>query len=148
MSPLHKRPFAFWLPAFGLLFLLWAWANSMHHGSAIEREMLMTSRSGLYSAEPRESASNFEGAIIFTTLEVISPENYTITRGPIELQRTPHPGREWFPTTLRRSIPAQDTVIFHELILPHWLLILAYLALWSIASAWRRHRLKHRPPPP
>lgn len=137
--PWHKS-LTFRLGLVPLLFLLWAWADSMHHESGLQREMRM--KGGVIDAEPNHSIYHHDSRISLFLAEPVSPRDYTVTLGPIESSRRPLRGREWFPTPIRRSETVQDTVIFHERSIPHWLLILVYLILWSIAFAWRHLRIQ------
>jgi hypothetical protein len=146
----HRSP-AFWLGLAPLLFLFWAWFDSMHHHSGIQREMTMTS--DLFGAEPNDSIEHHDARISLILAEPVSPENYTIAHGPLESFRAPLRGHEWFPAPSHRSETVQDMVIFHERSIPHWLIILAYLLLWSLAFYCRhrriqRHLTKHPSLPP
>ena len=155
MPRLHKRPFAFWLPAFGLLFLLWSWVDSCHH--------VTTGYVGYGTGDPfaggsiilRESRLAFNldrtsGARPVGRPHRASPYHAGTTRWEI--------GRNsdtwWFPlpeiSSRHESGPSSSIPgrIYesssHTLSIPHWCLALAYLFFWWLAHRWTRRRLNER----
>jgi hypothetical protein len=144
LRPWHKSLlFRLGLPA--LLFLLWAWADSNSHGTTFLRvwgapglvriQVIDHSRGALRLADQR---IEIHRAVLSSRSEF----------GRTSLARR---AREWFPAPLikiARQAPSDIPGHLREpntqslLILPHWLLILLYLALWSLALSWRHRRIK------
>jgi hypothetical protein len=134
-----KRPFALWLPAFLLLFLLWVWGLSCYHSFQF-----------IHWDNTRDRSKSIKFTYGSSRLEFI------VTRARGELSGEPSsgtrylrkkiPGDEaasWFPlprlTRSDRSIPGLQAHTYH-LILPLWVLALFYLALWWAALRWHARR--------
>ena len=152
MRPIFKRPFAFWLPTFGLLFLLWSWADSCYQstttyfgynggnhsigGSIGVRESRLafnlSRTSGSRMVGRPRAASPFKSS---TTRHVSGPDYHTW----------------WFPlpdhssqheSEPSKSIPGRrHEFSSHTFSIPHWCLIPAYLALWWAALRWHSRRV-------
>ena len=148
MKPVLKRPFAFWLPAFILLFLLYAWVDSCSHST----------RGTLWHQIPRQgtglestlSDSRFTfGVSRFSGLNPMSPGIETwFDRNGLPAYHASW----WFPLPAiqheDRSNPAVGYHIY-RVILPLWFLVLAHIALWLMLLAWHRRRIKrHSSLPP
>jgi hypothetical protein len=146
MRPIFKRPFAFWLPAFGLLFLLWSWADSRHYHSsaAISFSKGLEISSLLISSE--KSCLTLQSAHISG---MRSPKGRPVSAGSNRYKLRPGPDRPWFPMPKTEteqenlntiSAPIHSTL--RSLLIPHWLIILIYLILCSIAFAWHHRRIQ------
>jgi hypothetical protein len=136
------------LPVF--LFLLWAWADSNFHHSSLRKSGTTPSRTLYYTTV----IANSPGAVWVS--HRTRKGNHGKITGPFVLGRAPLQGlRTWFPAPEYKHLPGAtynprvtDKDQAHTLItLPHWLLILLYLALWSLAFLWRRRRNKRSSAP-
>lgn len=118
------RSRAFWLGVPGLLFLLWSWADSTRNFTQIEKK------------NPAGSFSfvHWDSAIKVCRAPVGSPFAFSN-----RVWRGPYPTKEPVPTIWWPAVKAERDYVGRPFIrIPHWLLLLAYLALWSAGIAWRR----------
>jgi hypothetical protein len=152
--PWHKSLlFHLGLPAF--LFLLWAWADSNFRGTTFLKI------SGTPHLVHIQVIDHSRGALrlAYQRLELL----HAIFTARSDFGRTAvsKEAREWFPapaiqisrqTTSETADYQREIKTESLLILPHWLLVLLYLTLWSLAFLYRHRRLKrfltrsHSPP--
>lgn len=128
------RSRAFWFGVPTLLFLLWAWVDSTRSITEIGRQ----SPWGSFAFDHRNSAIEISRA------PVGSPFNFsnTLWRGAYAT-KDPAPA-VWWPAVKAE----RDSVGRHFVRIPHWLLVLAYLAAWSLIITFRRrHWMKARRTP-
>lgn len=141
IRPWH-RSLLFHLGLPGLAFLVWAWIDSMavtsmqgyHHG--LHGKDLET-----FTYQNRGGALRL-GRTIATT-------HYLAKRGQAGLtgfSRNPATrSSPAFPLpTIKKGVEARGSMnhSWTSLTIPHWLLILLYLAIWSLAFAWRSRRIQ------
>ena len=140
------RPFrslAFWLGLPGLLFLLWAWADSMSHRSGLHVDKVLPG--------PRFVIVNFIGyeAAGFGVQwgDAPEPQGLGSRLGGTTLTRTPitGPAESFFPPAGYTRLPAHGSgstsvvpVEWRFLFVPFWQLVALYLAVWWGLLAWRR----------
>jgi hypothetical protein len=128
----------------GLVFLLWAWADSMEYMSGLSFN---------YAATSIGSCLQFTGQgggcldVRWNPLDSSSPR--TTPFRDIRPIRNRYSTRDAFPApgirTWDVSFPSSRTgwkyfpssATTYSLILPHWLLILFYLPTWMVVLAWR-----------
>lgn len=122
----HRSP-VFWFGLPGLIFLIVAWFDSMLHVSSLDVAL----------RSPPLDISNFNSSIN------AGWHNAGSTAWKLQLDpRLARPGTKWFP------LPAyyvSDTIGMsprHRLQLPHWFLIMNYVALWQLPWLFRYHRRK------
>jgi hypothetical protein len=146
MLPLLRRPFAFWLPTFGLLFLLWAWVDSCRYHTFFSQGEVST-HGGYRDITVHHSygaLTVFYQRVSGTTLTTF-PSGHVFTRTRLDhfARIAPAPS---FKSKTEESTYYQDDRPHQRLdinlLLPHWLLILLYLALWSLAFYCRHRRTK------
>jgi hypothetical protein len=152
MPRLLKRPFAFWLPAFGLLFLLWSWADSCYHTTTVYLGYTGADSFVSCSMRARSSALVFNSATASGSFAVGRPRKASPLHAATNRYEVPIDSSSWwFPlpditrkheTAPSRSIPGR-TYQYTELSvsIPHWCLIPAYLALWWAALRWHSRRV-------
>ncbi|MCW1917005.1 hypothetical protein OJ996_25675 [Luteolibacter sp. GHJ8] len=142
--PWHRSPL-FYLGLFPLLFLLWAWWDSNHHSTTFMKVRGSTSLVHL------QVITHSRGALRITDqkVEVIHASISTGTdfgRSSVASEERlwcPAPHLEIARQTTSETADYQPEIITEShLTLPHWLLILAYLALWSLLLFWRSRRIK------
>jgi hypothetical protein len=141
-----RRSLTLWLGLWGWIFLFWAWADSMRRLSAVQWRHTISSR-GLH-AETRESLLHHSGKLTLLRFVPLSDEPYTGNYSRAYWLRQHSLAGTWFPPLDHRTDLTAAVLQSRTLAIPHWLLILAYTASWTALILWRRHRLKHRPPPP
>jgi hypothetical protein len=144
-----RRPFAFWLPAFGLLFLLWSWADSRHYNSTAALSFLNAQEitSFIISAE--------DSCLILQSGHVSGlrpPKKGPVLPGWHRYKLSPGRFVLLFPMpkteTKKEGIGTSGGPIHSELssvFIPIWCLILAHIALWLSLLAWHRRRIQHHP---
>jgi hypothetical protein len=144
MRSLLRRPFGFWLPAFGLAFLLWAWADSCYH----------TSRMEVWGPRTRDGGWGLTLVHNNAALSVIYQRVSGVTRGsgpsPAgfgtgRFELGPDSSAWWFPLPLLGSSVTKDPQtsyrwVMRQLVLPHWLLIAGAVGLWWIGLRWSAKR--------
>jgi hypothetical protein len=147
-KPFLKRPFALWLPAFGLLFLLWLWADSRHHA--------MTGYLG-YNRDPNAGTFFVEtqpSTLVLSLARVSGearPPGRPLAAGTMRVKIPPHIATPRFPlpdadseyeSAPSSSIPgATFEFTVRSLSIPIWCLIPLYLVLWWAALRWHARRV-------
>jgi hypothetical protein len=136
------RSLILWLGLTALAFLLWAWVDAHFHDSTLGTNW----RTG--PTTHRLWIGNCGGSVTFV-LESHRHEPSSTAPPPIDFERhlIGTPGLDWFTgpqfyTNDERDIPASDFYVGSAAHIPHWLLVFAYLFLWSLAFAWRHRRIK------
>ena len=152
------RSLLFYLGLPGLLFLLWAWVDSNFHRTAHTSSVVASSTTAFRSS----TIMNHRGAIRIEH-RVIRGGGFSSTLSRSHFDRVPFQQHHaWFPWPQRRQskglldhTPGVITagITITEFTIPHWLLILPYLLLWSLAFYCRhrriqRHLTKHPSLPP
>ena len=148
MRSILKRPFAFWLPAFGLLFLLWAWVDSCYHTAVIALD---------YTATNSRTSLSIDHAPAALRLNRERVSGIAIARHPPEpsfrRDRLPdHYSYWWFPlpsTSYFREAhpnPRLPGVIYERVRrsfnIPYWCLVLTYLLCWAALHRQTRRKQK------
>jgi hypothetical protein len=134
------RSLLFYLGLPGLIFLLWAWADSMRYDSSVQARVQIDTPGNMILL--RQHLRNCDSWIWIEWLEPADPDHTAITRKGKWFVRETRPGTRWFHPISQLTSSVSDQLTRRYLFIPHWLLILAYLALWSIALYWRHRRLK------
>ena len=137
---------SFWLGLPGLLFLVWAWADSMSYQSGVvfKQSLSMAPGSkGSFNHFAGQSGGafrvnwwSFDEA---TRTRLVSSEFKATREAEPMVERFPAPGMVTLP---RHEFYPGILVGAKRLTLPHWLLILVYLALWGwlILRRWKAAR--------
>ncbi|MCW1916997.1 hypothetical protein OJ996_25635 [Luteolibacter sp. GHJ8] len=124
-----RSPFAFWLPAFVLLFLCWAWVDSTSHVSGVD--LSFDTRSSLILVSVNHGNSVLHLKLDHTAGGGAPGDSYAANPW-----RVPMPAGyryRWFPPPRFSARPGFLDV-------PHWLVILVYLMVWSFAITRRNRR--------
>ena len=137
--PLH-RSLTFWLGLPGLIFLSWAWVDSMHRLSAVQRRHTINSRE--LQAETRDSLLHHSGKLSLIRVKPLADEPYTNKHSRTYWRRQDSPAGTWFPPLDYRTDLTAAVLQSRTLTIPHWLIILAHLALWTALLAYRRRRMR------
>jgi hypothetical protein len=120
-----RSSLAFWLGLFGLVFLVWAWVDSMRAWTRIDF--------GPFIVSSRHSSL---GLVQFGSTHREFPE---LKRE--SLKET----REWFPGPRLMLTPgpgASVVITPRQGYLPYWLIIGAYVPPWLLLSLWRARRIR------
>ncbi|MCW1916996.1 hypothetical protein OJ996_25630 [Luteolibacter sp. GHJ8] len=148
-----RRPFAFWLPAFVLLFLCWAWADSRRNSSAISCSYMRRDDDIKTIIITAEESSLVLGASQTQGLRI--PKHHPVSVGRRRYELPPKSFTPWFP--LPKTMTQGEGIgtsggpissIYQTLHIPFWCLILAYIAGWLLLLHRWRKRLEHHAPPP
>ncbi len=116
------RSLSLWLGLFGLVFLLWAWADSFERTSGIHFQR----------GRPYISAAN-DNSTLRLSWGVNIPRNHAgITR---EISTDPERPLLWARPRLENFSFGPTNIT--SLRIPHWLLLCLYLPAWVILLAWR-----------
>jgi hypothetical protein len=138
--PLH-RSLTLWLGLPGLLFLLWAWLDSMSFESGIS--IRKHSVSPNLESLSRDSYFSSNSALTFVVGHLHHRGSVRTDHNIIVLPRTSSRGEVWWPTPgCHRDYDPATGYTSRWLRIPHWLLVLLYLLLWSLAFGWRHRRIK------
>jgi hypothetical protein len=152
MPPLHKRPFTFWLPAFGLLFLLWAWADSRRSGSTVAvgySPIINVGMGAEGSCLTLRSTRHSDRAIALSPTPPRSPFFAYSSR----YELPPQPSIPWFPrprgnhSGISLEMTGIPLSITRTLQIPFWCIIPVYTAGWLLLLTHWRKRLKRRDRP-
>ena len=135
-----RRSLTLWLGLPGPIFLLWSWVDSMHRLSAVQWRHTINSRE--LHAETRESLLHHSGKLTLLRFEPLADEPYTGKHSHVYWHRQDSPAGTWFPPLDYRTDLTAAVLQSRTLTLPHWLLILGYLALWSALLAYRHRRIR------
>lgn len=137
VNRLLKRPFAFWLPAFILAFLLWAWGLSCYQSFRLTHWSQHDEHSRLIQLD--FGASRLATTFAQSSADKIRRPSTSDTRFNRE-DYPPDHFHWWFPLPgiehRDDSIPGIQSY-HYRIIIPCWLIILLYLGLWRLAL--RRH---------
>jgi hypothetical protein len=128
-----RRPFAFWLPAFILAFLLWAWGLSCYQSFRLTHWSQEEERSRLIQLD--FGASQLAATVAKSSADKIRRPSNSDTRFVRE-EFPPTHSHWWFPLPgiehRDESIPGIQSHLYRILI-PCWLIVLLYLGLWRLA---------------
>lgn len=142
-----RRPFAFWLPAFILLFLCWAWADSRRNCSVVSCGFMRGDDITAILITAEDSCLILG---VSQTHGLRPPKHRPVFAGSHRYELPPKSDTPWFPRpkteTQREGIQANGSAIrtiYRNLHLPFWCLIPAYIAGWLLLLHRWRKRLKH-----
>lgn len=140
---IRRGTLSFWLGLPGMLFLLWAWADSRHDPAEVE-----------YSAGGPDLWNVTHGSSrLVVTIRSWPPlvgaawgRQYRFTHSqsfppadPLKLLQVPYYSSAGDPSTSK-----PHNVLFRQVAVPYWLPVLIYLGLWSGLMLWRvRIRGRH-----
>lgn len=152
IRPWHKSPL-FYLGLFGLAFIVWAWIDSCYHWTHLYTGSGKPGTAGYHHTYANHKASRV--TIVHTHYPYTAPHPSEIG---IQASRLPETDSNWwFPLpdyeyqkegligdepTGEEPQPGEHYLEFLTVHLPHWLIVLAYLALWSLLLFWRSRRIK------
>lgn len=131
-----RRSPLLWIGLFGLMFLLWAWCLSTRAPTEAEyspggRHLWNIShRSSLIAITRRTFALGTPAAFGRQFSCIPSFPRPFSSSAPL------FPAPYYSATGDDRNAKSGE-IIFRELVVPHWLLVLVYLAAWSGLIAWR-----------
>lgn len=141
--PSLRRSYTFWFGLFGLLFLLFASFDSTRHGILITISRGSPTLWEVRSAEQVLSIGRVH--IVSGAGNVIyAPSSLATLVRRSSLPSGLHPpvprAPSWRSGVLEENTTLGLTIYHRRLDVPHWLIILAYLLLWSALLAWRSRR--------
>lgn len=148
-KPLY-RSMTLWLGLPGLLFIMWAWQDSVKNMAGIIRIASVT-HPGISSFWEHERIAQIHSAVM---IEYYTPEpkpGRVYARTPLEWVRrritiSPDP-RHLFRSFTWQSQPnamgPDSGMVRTVIILPHWMILLAYTGLWGGVIIWRARRHRH-----
>lgn len=142
--PWH-RSLTLYLGLLPLLFLLWAWHDSMTHQSLMVTRVNVDTP--LVSSISRLHLIHADSGISKEWIRSADPP-HTVVRKVRWFTREEAKGSRWFPAPRHLASPISDDLTQHYLFIPHWLITLLYLAFWSLAFIWRHRRIPRSIPPP
>lgn len=130
---MRYRPFrslSFWFGIPGLIFLLWAWVDSMHYNSEVSYKAECRLSDGTLTNR-HTSASNSGGDV---TISGGRPDvSYKLLAHHFDSKsRDAREQTSWLPLPsylVNRNYPG---TIYYSLSTPHWFLILCYAFLWTV----------------
>ncbi|QJE94307.1 hypothetical protein [Luteolibacter luteus] len=131
---MRYRPFrslTFWLGVPGLLFLLWAWADSMRYLSAASYDAEFRLADGDTSIRNR-SISNQGGDVSLTWSWPDSSGYKLLSRKFHSKQRKIYETKDWLPLPAYLVIRNYPGTIYYNLSIPHWFLLLCYGFAWTV----------------
>jgi len=124
------RSLVFWFGLPVIVFLVWAWIDSMHRTTTFDMSI---------AGKPVQ-ASHWGGHVS------VSWDNpYYRSSGPWELAMKilpPRPTAQWFPLPSHISPHNLTNAYGHDVAIPHWLILLAYIGLWQLPWLVRYFRRK------
>lgn len=134
-GPVQYRPFrsfTFWLGVPGLLFLVWAWVDSMSYLSFVARRVDFIRPSGL-TLSAIDNITHRTGAVKASWSWAAAKDVTRLPRGLEQASRSASKTKNWFPpanfsSTLSPSIGARQ----YTWVIPHWLLLLCYTVTWAL----------------
>ncbi|MCW1916998.1 hypothetical protein OJ996_25640 [Luteolibacter sp. GHJ8] len=146
-----RRPFAFWLPAFVLLFLCWAWADSRRNSSAVSLGFMRGQEIECVIITAEDSSLVLGAS---QTHGLRPPKNRPVFAGSHRHDLPPKSSTPWFPRPkteiLKEGIGTSSgpiRTIYRNLHIPFWCIIPAYFAAWMfLLHRWNK-RLRLRPMP-
>jgi len=129
---LHRsRVFWFGLP--GLLFILWAWADSMRYHSSVVLHRGMNGGT--------DTIRQFLGTIDFRWWLRTPEPSLALKHWRYPFLREPHEHRKVLPQpiTFKQQDFSYGKVVKTRaiIIIPHWLILLTYLLVWGGLLLWR-----------
>ena len=119
------RSLTLWFGLFGLVFLLWAWADSFERSSG----------AWVQRGRPFVTARNHSSTVQLAWGYVEPGNNAGISR---EISSDPERPLLWARPRFEKERGGSASII--TLRLPHWLLLCLYLPAWAILLAWRRRK--------
>ena len=138
-----RRSYTFWFGLFGLLFLLFASFESTRNGILIA---ISSGSSTQWEVRNAELVLSIERVRLVspTGMVVYAPTTLATLAGRRRLPSGLHPpiprALSWRSGVRHKNVTLGFTTYHRRLDLPHWLIILAYLLLWSALLAWRWRR--------
>jgi hypothetical protein len=127
--PWHRSP-VLWFGLPGLIFLVFAWIDSMSYSSGLQADVLGRSRSF--------SNSGAAVSVSWRSEPGIRGGGKALKFG--RLRRDPWPRQDWFPLPAYVAQNNVGTTISHSLSISYWFIILTYLGLWQLPWLFRYHR--------
>lgn len=130
---MRYRPFrslTFWLGIPGLVFLLWAWVDSMTHLSQVSYKAEF--RLGDGSLAKRNVAASNSGGDVSLTWSRPDGDYKLLSHKFDSKKRDLREQREWLPLPSYLANRNYPGTIFYSLSIPHWLLLLSYAFLWIV----------------
>ncbi|QJE94386.1 hypothetical protein [Luteolibacter luteus] len=130
---MRYRPFrslSFWFGIPGLIFLLWAWVDSMHYDSKVSYKAGCRLSDGtLTSRYTSASNSGANVALSWTRPDV----SYKLLSHHFDsTKRDPREQTSWLPLPSYHANRSYPGIIYYNLSIPHWFLILSYGFLWIV----------------
>ncbi|WP_367872842.1 hypothetical protein [Luteolibacter sp. Populi] len=149
------RSLLFWFGLFGAMFLLWSWVDSMHAMAGASRHVdIREVHPPPHPSPPWEpGVGEFYGhtggriQLAFVVRDQsgnLKVESRKITMGR---HRFVPPDSRWFPLPgvfkdEPWPFPSGASYTFTIISIPHWLVLLLYLAAWSAVLTWRSRRMR------
>jgi len=136
-----KRSVTFWSGMVVVIFLCWAWADSMFYGSTLRWNCFMAENEN--GGIQVNSAYSFSGFSAGRSAALALPKNsYSpVVAAPLILRGKSEPGPEYHPSSTYRGslemMMARRKPEAWLVFIPHWLLLLAVALPWSILLFWR-----------
>lgn len=140
------RSLTFLLGLPGLIFLLWAWADSFDWQSQLS-----------YSGKPGLGTLTSDGSTIFfdwTRYEPLRPgagnpeyerpQLPTVSEVDFARDASSRAKRPLLWAKLTISTYRLGPMVTSHVFIPYWMIVLAYLGLWSAAMVWRWMRARRR----
>ena len=144
-----------WLGLFGLLFILWSWQDSMHRMAGFGRLVEIREVHPLKDPHPpwKPKYMAFYGHSGGCLKANVAIPNSTpplhIETLKYEAWNSPYvpPDARWFPMPeIQREepwpFPSGASYVGTTFLLPHWISIIVYLAIWAGMIAWRWRRVR------
>lgn len=131
---MRYRPFrswTFWLGVPGLIFLLWAWADSMFYNSQLSLETVFLLEKGR-TFSGRDSISNSGADVSISWALSDGSGSKLLSRKFGSTQRDAYDHTEWFPLPSYLVTRNYHGRIYHNLSTPHWFLLLCYAFGWTV----------------
>ncbi|WP_035601767.1 hypothetical protein [Haloferula sp. BvORR071] len=124
------RSLVFWFGLPVIVFLVWAWIDSMYRTTLFEMSI----------AGKPVHLSHWGGHV-----SVSWAKPYLRSSASWELlmrTQAPRPGAQWFPLPSHASPHNLANAYGHDVSIPHWLILLAYAGLWQLPWLVRYFRRK------
>jgi len=144
-----SRSLTFWLGLPGLLFLLWAWADSFDWRSGIS----IAGKSGLGGLASDGSSISFHwshlapvpSGVVPPVGEYEPPELPPTTSMDFYHESSTRGQRPLLWAQFERSSGTAGAVASRMISVPYWIVTLAYIGLWGAVVAWRWQRSRRKP---
>lgn len=140
-----------WLGLFGAVFIVWSWVDSMHQMSEIGRLVIITEvhPSGPWGEAAYTESYGQSGGCLRASMVIRNSADLRIEALHHKIGKTSYvaPDARWFPMpSVKRDEPwsfaSGLSYTGTTFLLPHWILLVAYLTIWTAAIAWRRSRMR------